>query len=146
MCICTSFLEFTITYYYYGHHYPTWASLARDYLAVMASSASSEQAFSVAGKLFLEKGNITVVVICVNMIPQQNVCRCFSTLGYEPWLELGPGLSQPEALQKAQAWIRSSLSRSKPGHSRGFQAKPGLHITNRVHLQNVTYLRALAQG
>ena len=83
----------------------------------------------VAGKLFSEKGNITVVVICVNMIPQQNVCRCFLTLGYEPWLELGPGLSQPEALQKAQAWIRSSLSRSKPGHSRGFQAKLGLHIT-----------------
>ena len=71
-----------------------------------------------------------MVVICVSTIPQQNVCTCFLTLGYEPWLELGPGLSQPEALQKAQAWIRSSLSRSKPGHSRGFQAKPGLHITS----------------
>ena len=32
-------------------------------------------------------------------------CTCFSTLGNEPWLELGPGLSQPKALQKAQAWI-----------------------------------------
>ena len=132
MCICTSFLEFRITCYYaqeYGHHYPTWVSLAHDYLAVMASSVSSEQAFSVAGKLFSEKGNISVEVICINTIPQQNVCRCFSTLGYEPWLELGPGLSQPEALQKAQAWIRSSLSCSKPGHSHGFQAKLGLHIT-----------------
>ena len=132
MCICTSFLEFTITYYYsqeYGHHYPTWASLARDYLAVMASSALSEQAFSAGGKLFSEKGNISVVVICINTIPQQNVRRCFLTLGYELWLELGPGLSQPEALQKAQAWIRSSLSHSKLGHSHGFRANLGLHIT-----------------
>ena len=56
----------------------------------------------------------------------------FFALGYEPWLELGPGLSQPEALEKAQAWIWSSLSRPKPGHSRGFRAKPGLHITNGV--------------
>ena len=29
----------------------------------------------------------------------------FLILRYEPWLGLGPGLSQPEALQKAQAWI-----------------------------------------
>ena len=53
----------------------------------------------------------------------------FFDLGYEPWLELGPGLSQPEAFEKAQAWIWSSLSHPKPGHSRGFRAKPGLHIT-----------------
>ena len=33
------------------------------------------------------------------------------------------------SLAKAQAWIRSSLSCSKPGHSHGFQAKLGLHIT-----------------
>ena len=56
-------------------------------------------------KLFSEKWNISVVVICVSMTPQQIVCTCFSNLGYEPWLEPGPGLSQPEALQKVQAWI-----------------------------------------
>ena len=58
----------------------------------------------------------------------------FFDLSYEPWLELGPGLSQPEAFQKAQAWIWSSLSRPKPGHSCGFRAKLGLHITT-VNLQ-----------
>ncbi|KIK81928.1 hypothetical protein PAXRUDRAFT_65288, partial [Paxillus rubicundulus Ve08.2h10] len=29
--------------------YPVWGSLARDYLAIMATSVSSEQAFSSAG-------------------------------------------------------------------------------------------------
>ncbi|KDQ58811.1 hypothetical protein JAAARDRAFT_106105, partial [Jaapia argillacea MUCL 33604] len=32
-----------------AHWFPTWASLARDYLAIMATSVSSEQAFSSAG-------------------------------------------------------------------------------------------------
>ncbi|KIL55515.1 hypothetical protein M378DRAFT_17877 [Amanita muscaria Koide BX008] len=31
------------------HHYPVWASLAHDYLAMMASSVSSERAFSQGG-------------------------------------------------------------------------------------------------
>ena len=32
-----------------AHHYPVWALLARDHLAIMASSVSSERAFSSAG-------------------------------------------------------------------------------------------------
>lgn len=32
-----------------AHRYPVWASLARDYLAIMASSVSSERAFSQGG-------------------------------------------------------------------------------------------------
>ncbi|EMD31003.1 hypothetical protein CERSUDRAFT_69644 [Gelatoporia subvermispora B] len=32
-----------------GHHYPVWASLARDYLAIMATSVSSKRTFSSAG-------------------------------------------------------------------------------------------------
>src|ERR1700689_3076939 len=32
-----------------AHRYPVWASLARDHLAIMASSVSSERAFSSAG-------------------------------------------------------------------------------------------------
>ncbi|EMD38907.1 hypothetical protein CERSUDRAFT_63835 [Gelatoporia subvermispora B] len=32
-----------------GHHYPVWGSLARDYLAIMATSVSSERAFFSAG-------------------------------------------------------------------------------------------------
>lgn len=33
----------------HAHRYPVWASLARDHLAIMASSVSSERAFSSAG-------------------------------------------------------------------------------------------------
>jgi hypothetical protein len=37
--------------------YPTWASLARDYLAIIASSVSSERAFSVAGITISKRRN-----------------------------------------------------------------------------------------
>ncbi|PCH40503.1 hypothetical protein WOLCODRAFT_57295, partial [Wolfiporia cocos MD-104 SS10] len=37
--------------------YPIWASLARDYLAVMASSVSSERAFSSAGITISKRRN-----------------------------------------------------------------------------------------
>lgn len=33
----------------HAERYPVWASLARDYLSIMASSTSSERAFSLAG-------------------------------------------------------------------------------------------------
>lgn len=36
---------------------PTWASLARDYLAIMASSVSSERAFSAAGITISKRRN-----------------------------------------------------------------------------------------
>ena len=40
-----------------AYRYPTWASLARDYLAIMASSISSEHAFSAAGITISERRN-----------------------------------------------------------------------------------------
>ncbi|EMD37571.1 hypothetical protein CERSUDRAFT_65209 [Gelatoporia subvermispora B] len=40
-----------------GHHYPVWASLARDYLAIMATSVSSERAFSSAGITITKRRN-----------------------------------------------------------------------------------------
>ena len=40
-----------------AYRYPTWASLARDYLAIMASSVSSERAFSVAGITISKRRN-----------------------------------------------------------------------------------------
>lgn len=40
-----------------AHRYPTWASLARDYLAIMASSVSSERAFSAAGITISKRRN-----------------------------------------------------------------------------------------
>jgi hypothetical protein len=40
-----------------SHRYPVWASLARDYLAIMASSVSSERAFSSAGITITKRRN-----------------------------------------------------------------------------------------
>ena len=40
-----------------AYRYPTWASLARDYLAIMASSVSSERAFSAAGITISKRRN-----------------------------------------------------------------------------------------
>jgi hypothetical protein len=53
--------------------YPTWASLARDYLAVMASSVSSERAFSSAGITISKrrnrlKGDIVEALQCMKMV------------------------------------------------------------------------------
>ena len=40
-----------------AYRYPTWASLARDYLAIMASSISSKHAFSAAGITISKRRN-----------------------------------------------------------------------------------------
>ncbi|KIJ32661.1 hypothetical protein M422DRAFT_101438, partial [Sphaerobolus stellatus SS14] len=40
-----------------AQHYPTWASLALDYLPIMASSVSSERAFSAAGITISKRRN-----------------------------------------------------------------------------------------
>ena len=79
-----SFLEFTITYYYaqeYGHRYPTWALLACNYLAVMASSMSSEQAFSVASITISKcrnqlKGDIVKALQCLKCLYHQDLIFC----------------------------------------------------------------------
>ncbi|KAG6914152.1 hypothetical protein DXG01_002077 [Tephrocybe rancida] len=41
----------------HAHRYPTWASLVHDYLAIMASSVSSERAFSSAGITISKRRN-----------------------------------------------------------------------------------------
>ena len=40
-----------------GPHYPVWALLARDFLSIMASSVSSERAFSSAGITISKRRN-----------------------------------------------------------------------------------------
>lgn len=42
---------------FHARRLPTWASLARDYLAIMASSVSSERAFSAAGITISKRRN-----------------------------------------------------------------------------------------
>jgi len=55
---------------YNAHRYPVWGSLARDYLAIMAASVSSEQAFSHGGITVSKrrsclKGDIVEALQCV---------------------------------------------------------------------------------
>ncbi|KDQ50976.1 hypothetical protein JAAARDRAFT_104503, partial [Jaapia argillacea MUCL 33604] len=40
-----------------AHRFPTWASLVADYLAIMATSVSSERAFSSAGITITKRRN-----------------------------------------------------------------------------------------
>ena len=55
------------------HQYPTWASLAHDYLAIMASSVSSERAFSLVGITINKhcnrlKGDLVKLLQCMKCI------------------------------------------------------------------------------
>ena len=61
-----------------GHRYPVWASLARDNLAIMASSVSSEQAFSSAGITISKrrnrlKGDIVEALQCLKCLIHHNL-------------------------------------------------------------------------
>jgi len=52
------------------HHPPVWASLASDYLLIMASSVLSEHAFSLAGITIIKhcnhlKGDIVEALQCL---------------------------------------------------------------------------------
>ena len=62
----------------HGQQYPTWRSLARDYLAIMASSVSSESAFSAAGITISKhrnrlKGDIVEALQCLKSIIHQDL-------------------------------------------------------------------------
>ncbi|KJA18309.1 hypothetical protein HYPSUDRAFT_69968 [Hypholoma sublateritium FD-334 SS-4] len=61
-----------------AHRYPVWASLARDYLAVMASSVSSERAFSSAGITISKrrnrlKGDIVEALQCLKCMYHEDL-------------------------------------------------------------------------
>jgi hAT family C-terminal dimerisation region len=61
-----------------GSRYPTWRSLARDYLAVMASSVSSERAFSSAGITISKRrnrlnGDIVEALQCLKSLLHQDI-------------------------------------------------------------------------
>ena len=61
-----------------AYRYPTWASLARDYLAIMASSVSSEQAFSAAGITVSKRrnrlqGDIIEALECIKCLLHQDL-------------------------------------------------------------------------
>jgi hypothetical protein len=61
-----------------AHWYPVWASLARDHLSIMASSMSSEPAFSSAGITISKccnrlKGDIVKALQCLKCMIHQNL-------------------------------------------------------------------------
>jgi len=61
-----------------GSRYPTWRSLARDYLAIMASSVSSERAFSSAGITICKRrnrldGDIVEALQCLKALLHQDI-------------------------------------------------------------------------
>jgi len=64
-----------------AHCYPVWASLARDYLAVMASSVVSERAFLSAGITILKcrnclKGDIFEALQCLKCMIHHSLIFC----------------------------------------------------------------------
>jgi hAT family C-terminal dimerisation region len=61
-----------------ARRYPVWASLARDHLAIMASSVSSERAFSSAGITISKrrnhlKGDIVEALQCLKCMIHKNL-------------------------------------------------------------------------
>ena len=62
----------------HGRRYPTWHSLTRDYLAIMASSVSSESAFSAAGITISKRrnrltGDIIEALQCLKTLIHQDL-------------------------------------------------------------------------
>ena len=69
-----------------GTRYPTWHSIACDYLAVMASSVSSERAFSAAGITISKRrnrlnGDIAEAVQCLKSPPSRYLVKGLSERG-----------------------------------------------------------------
>ena len=65
----------------HGRHYPTWHSLAHDYLAIMASSVSSKSAFSAAGITISKRrnrltGDIVEALQCLKTLIHQDLLFC----------------------------------------------------------------------
>jgi len=72
------YIAHVIVFQLYGSRYPTWRSLARDYLFVMASSVSSERVFSQAGITISKRrnrlnANIVEALQCLRCLIQQDL-------------------------------------------------------------------------
>lgn len=71
-----------------GSRYPTWRSLAGDYLAVMASSVASERAFSAAGITISKRRNrldsdIVEALQCLKSLKSQDLMRAYPSVADE---------------------------------------------------------------
>ena len=94
-----------------AHRYPVWASLARDHLAIMASSVSSEQAFSSAGIIISKlwnrlKPDVVEALQCLKfMIKQDLFFRFDPSIATDEMQEVAASESDSEANDKnAKSW------------------------------------------
>ena len=70
-----------------AHHYPVWASLARDYFLIMVSSVSSKQAFSQGG-ITISKCHSSLIVEalqCLKCALHQDLLFCEAAPSITPW-------------------------------------------------------------
>jgi hypothetical protein len=101
-----------------AQRYPVWASLARDYLSIMAASVSSEQAFSQGGITISKrrnrlKGDIVEALQCVK-------CSLRNELIFQ---EPGPSsLMEEETEDEADAGECEVLLEVEPGDDEGWDA------------------------
>ena len=103
----------------YGTRYPTWRALARDYLAIMASSVASERAFSSAGITISNRHNrldsdiVEALQGLKSLLHQDLIWRALPTVAEEELLlddtEDHPANRQEEsmhdAVKGADEWV-----------------------------------------
>jgi hypothetical protein len=90
--------------------YPVWASLARDFLSIMATSVSSERAFSSAGITISKRRNrlkadIVEALQCLKcMLKQDLLFREDPSIMTEVEADLGKGQKNDNALPVGDSW------------------------------------------
>lgn len=106
-----STLNFTVQFN--AKRYPVWASLARDYLAIMASSVSSEHAFSQGGITISKrrnrlKGDVVEALQCLKCSLRHDLL--FREAGPSSALEpevsdVESGLDEPDSdINEIESW------------------------------------------
>lgn len=106
-----STLNFTVQFN--AKYYPVWASLSCDYLAIMASSVSSERAFSQGGITISKrrnrlKGDVVEALQCLKCSLRHDLLfrEAGSSLALEPEVsDVESGLDEPDLdVNEIESW------------------------------------------